>query len=273
MSEELKSNENVGALQPDALAQIASVDPSPAVGGMHPFTPAMLSRLKKQRQLLSELEHALKNHEFCFFLQPKCNSMTRAIVGMEALVRWNHPTRGCVPPSEFMPLLESTGLETQLDQYIWESVCKTLHKWQESGSNLVPVSVNVSVVDIVNLVSIRSGYSIGGFDADKIVGGLELGVGKEGEIYHGIGRGELNIAGLPVYRDGVAGVGTPTSDEERTKIEMSTTSLLMILNGYSGKEGLLEAGGYSVDLLKRYVSAVNVEAELICRENRGKITL
>ena len=127
--------------------------------------------------------------------------------------------------------------------------------------------------DIINLVSIRSGYSIGGFDADKIVGGLELGVGKEGEIYHGIGRGELNIAGLPVYRDGVAGVGTPTSDEERTKIEMSTTSLLMILNGYSGKEGLLEAGGYSVDLLKRYVSAVNVEAELICRENRGKITL
>lgn len=131
MSEELKSNENVGAPQPDALAQIASVDPSPTVGGMHPFTPAMLSRLKKQRQLLSELEHALKNHEFCFFLQPKCNSMTRAIVGMEALVRWNHPTRGCVPPSEFMPLLESTGLVTQLDQYIWESVCKTLHKWQE----------------------------------------------------------------------------------------------------------------------------------------------
>ena len=130
-----------------------------------------------------------------------------------------------------------------------------------------------TLVDIINLVSIRSGYSIGGFDADKIVGGLELGVGKEGEIYHGIGRGELNIAGLPVYRDGVAGVGTPTSDEERTKIEMSTTSLLMILNGYSGKEGLLEAGGYSVDLLKRYVSAVNVEAELICRENRGKITL
>ena len=151
MSEELKSNENVGAPQPDALAQIASVDPSPAVGGMHPFTPAMLSRLKKQRQLLSELEHALKNHEFCFFLQPKCNSMTRAIVGMEALVRWNHPTRGCVQPSEFMPLLESTGLISRLDQYIWEAVCQTLQKWQASGSNLVPVSVNVSVVDIVNL--------------------------------------------------------------------------------------------------------------------------
>lgn len=144
--------------QPDAdaqtlcnYAQIAAVDPSPAVGGVHRFTPAMLNQLKEQRQLLSELERALKNHEFCFFLQPKCNSMTRAIVGMEALVRWNHPTRGCVPPAEFMPLMESTGLVTQLDQYIWESVCETLHKWQESGSNLVPVSVNVSVVDIVNL--------------------------------------------------------------------------------------------------------------------------
>ena len=130
-------------------AQIAGVTTDS--GYLHRFEPTMLNELKEQQQLLGELERALDNHEFCFFLQPKCNSMTRAIVGMEALVRWNHPTRGCVPPSEFMPLLESTGLVTQLDQYIWESVCKTLHKWQESGSNLVPVSVNVSVVDIVNL--------------------------------------------------------------------------------------------------------------------------
>ena len=62
MSEELKLNENVGAPQPDALAQIASVDPSPAVGGMHRFTPAMLSRLKKQRQLLSDFRLPAKNH-------------------------------------------------------------------------------------------------------------------------------------------------------------------------------------------------------------------
>ena len=69
---------------------------------------------------------------------------------------------------------------------------------------------------------------------DKIAGGsLVLGVGREGEIYHGIGRGELNIAGLPVYRDAVGGIGTPTSDEERTKIGLDTTHLLMIINGYS----------------------------------------
>ena len=144
--------------QPDAdaptlcnYAQLAVMDHSVTGSAVHRFAPVMLEQLKQRQQLLSELERALANHEFCFFLQPKCNSVTRAIVGMEALVRWNHPTRGCVPPSEFVPLLESTGLITQLDQYIWESVCQTLHKWQESGSNLVPVSVNVSVVDIANL--------------------------------------------------------------------------------------------------------------------------
>ena len=111
-----------------------------------------------------------------------------------------------------------------------------------------------TLVDIINLLSIQSGYSIGGFDAGKIDGDLVLGVGREGEIYHGIGRGELNIAGLPVYRDNQGGVGTPTSDEERTKIDMNTGKLLMIINGYSGKDGLQEALTYGVSLLTRYVS-------------------
>lgn len=119
-------------------------------GYLHRFEPTMLNELKEQQQLLGELEHALDNHEFCFFLQPKCNSITRAIVGMEHWCAGTiHP--GLCSPAEFMPLLERTGLVTRLDQYIWESVCQTLQKWQESGSNLVPVSVNVSVQDILNL--------------------------------------------------------------------------------------------------------------------------
>ena len=131
-----------------------------------------------------------------------------------------------------------------------------------------------TLVDLINLVSIRSGYSIGGFDADKIAGGsLVLGVGREGEIYHGIGRGEWNIAGLPVYRDAVGGVGTPTSDEERTKIGLDTTHLLMIINGYSGLEGLEAAGKYAVGLLSKYVSAINMEAELVTAKDRTKIAL
>lgn len=130
-----------------------------------------------------------------------------------------------------------------------------------------------TLVDIINLVSIRSGFSIGGFDAEKIQGALRLGVGRENELYCGIGRGELNIAGLPVYRDEAGGVGTPTSDEERTKIDSGTRRLLMIINGYSGAVGLQEAGAYGADLLRRYVSATNLSAEWITPENRMKIVL
>ena len=70
------------------------------------YSPSMREKLKQRQQLLIEIERALQNKEFCFYLQPKCNSMTHAIVGMEALVRWNHPTRGIVSPWEFVPLME-----------------------------------------------------------------------------------------------------------------------------------------------------------------------
>jgi DNA/RNA-binding domain of Phe-tRNA-synthetase-like protein len=121
-----------------------------------------------------------------------------------------------------------------------------------------------TLVDIVNLISVKSAYSIGAFDMDKVKGDkLILGVGQEGELYHAIGRGKLNIAGLPVYRDEWGGIGTPTSDEERTKIELQTTRLLMIVNGYSGLDGLEETGEYAWELLKRYVSAINLEYGMI----------
>lgn len=131
-----------------------------------------------------------------------------------------------------------------------------------------------TLVDLINLVSIRSGYSIGGFDAMKIQGDrLVLGVGKEGEVYRGIGRGELNIAGLPVYRDDIGGIGTPTSDEERTKIDMGTTSLLMIINGYSGENGLMEAGRYAAECLRKYNEASDMEAMLITRNQTISVTI
>ena len=112
-----------------------------------------------------------------------------------------------------------------------------------------------TLVDIINLVSLRTGFSIGGFDADKIAGErLVLGIGREGEPYEGIGRGVLNIDGLPVYRDAIGGIGTPTSDHERTKMDISTTHLLAIINGYSGQKGLQEAADLTLDLLKKYAS-------------------
>ena len=120
-----------------------------------------------------------------------------------------------------------------------------------------------TLVDLINLVSNHTGYSIGGFDAGKIKGDLILGVGQADELFNGIGRGPLNIEGLPVYRDEQGGIGTPTSDEERTKIDISTTKLLMIINGYSGEEGLMEAVVYAKDLLEKYATARNIQIETI----------
>ena len=111
-----------------------------------------------------------------------------------------------------------------------------------------------TLVDLVNLASIVYGYSIGGFDADKFEGNtLSLGVGKAGEPYEGIGRGTINIEGLPVYRDQIGGVGTPTSDNERTKMELKTTHLVVLINGYDGNEDQVRANAEFIQtLLRKY---------------------
>lgn len=97
---------------------------------------------------LDDINQAFDNNEFCFYLQPKCNAETGAIVGVEALVRWNHPEYGLVSPGEFIPLLERESMVTRFDLFIWRSVCEMLSRWDGEGRNLVPVSVNVSMTDI-----------------------------------------------------------------------------------------------------------------------------
>ncbi len=111
-----------------------------------------------------------------------------------------------------------------------------------------------TLVDLINLASIVYGYSIGGFDADKIQGDtLTLGIGREGEPYEGIGRGMINIHGLPVYRDAQGGIGTPTSDHERTKISLDTTRLVVLINGYDGnREHVVANAQYIQTLLQKY---------------------
>jgi len=114
-----------------------------------------------------------------------------------------------------------------------------------------------TLVDLVNLASIAYGYSIGGFDADKFVGDtLTLGIGREGEPYEGIGRGMINIHGLPVYRDAEGGVGTPTSDHERTKMNLDMRHLVVLINGYDGNEQRVrENAEYIQALLRRYAQS------------------
>ena len=129
-----------------------------------------------------------------------------------------------------------------------------------NGNDLYKIS---TLVDLINLVSLKTGYSIGGFDRDKIEGTPILGVGVENEKFEGIGRGLLNIAGLPVYRDDKGGIGTPTSDEVRTSISLNTKNILIIINGYSGKEGLNEAVDYTISLLKIFAKAIDVSYQIV----------
>ncbi len=114
-----------------------------------------------------------------------------------------------------------------------------------------------TLVDLTNLASIAYGYSIGGFDADKFHGDtLTLGIGRAGEPYEGISRGMINIEGLPVYRDAIGGVGTPTSDNERTKITLQTTHLVVLINGYDGNEANVKANAeYIQELLRKYCNS------------------
>jgi len=120
-----------------------------------------------------------------------------------------------------------------------------------------------NVVDVLNLVSISTGFSIGGYDVDKIEGDIVFGIGREGEPYSGIGRGELNISGMPVFRDAAGAFGTPTSDSERTSVSMETERFLMIIIDYTATPLLDEATILAKELLVQYAAAVNFEIKNI----------
>ncbi len=192
------------------------------------------------------VEAQVKNSPYCAELWQEINALgehyrevlstetLKAISGIEATRR---VYRACgKDPSRYRPAAEA------------------LIRRQLKGKDLYQID---TLVDLVNLASIRYGYSIGGFDADKFEGDtLTLGVGREGEPYEGIGRGMINIAGLPVYRDAKGGVGTPTSDNERTKISLSTTHLVVLINGYDGDEAQVTANArYIQELVRKYAQS------------------
>lgn len=102
----------------------------------------------EELEIFSGAERALKEKEFEVYFQPKCNIETGRIVGSEALVRWNHPEKGLIPPAVFIPLFEKSGFILRLDAYVWETVCSLIRAWIDSGHRAIPVSVNVSRKDL-----------------------------------------------------------------------------------------------------------------------------
>lgn len=120
-----------------------------------------------------------------------------------------------------------------------------------------------NIVDLLNLISLESGFSIGGYDADKIDGAIEFGIGKENEPYRAIGRGELNIENLPLFRDDKGAFGSPTSDSIRTMVTDQTSQFLMIIIDFEEPKKLDFTMNRSIDLFKNYGHVSSIATEII----------
>jgi len=120
-----------------------------------------------------------------------------------------------------------------------------------------------NVVDLLNLVSIKSGFSIGGYNADKIVGNITMGLGRADEEYQGIGRGQLNIENLPIFRDELGAFGSATSDSLRTQISLDCQSFLMVFFSYQGEKELSESMAFAENLLVKYAEAKELKKSIL----------
>ncbi len=123
---------------------------------------------------------------------------------------------------------------------------------------------NVSaLVDAGNELSLKTGCSVGCFDAEKVEGDIiTLGVGKEGEPYEGIGRGELNIEGLPIFRDAKGGIGTPTSDNVRTMLSIDTNRILVTVHLFEPTINADEVKNLFIEIFEKWGDAKNIRFSL-----------
>ncbi|MDO5602438.1 MAG: EAL domain-containing protein [Oscillospiraceae bacterium] len=108
------------------------------------YNKEMHLRILQEREIESAMLPALRSHEFVVYLQPKYSLESRKIVGAEALVRWQHPSKGLLMPGVFIPLAERNGFVTEIDFYVYREVFGALRHWIDGGHTPVPVSVNVS---------------------------------------------------------------------------------------------------------------------------------
>jgi diguanylate cyclase (GGDEF)-like protein len=113
------------------------------------FDAAMHESTRARLQLEAELRHAFERDEFVLHYQPIVHCATGALVALEALIRWEHPVRGCLPPSEFLEVLASTGLLTDVGRWIVSEVCRQWNAWRRSNVADVYVSINVSPLQLV----------------------------------------------------------------------------------------------------------------------------
>lgn len=130
------------------------------------YDDAIRLKLLEEQFILNNMKTALQNHEFQVYYQAKYDLKTDEIVSAEALVRWIHPEKGVIPPSQFIPLFEKNGFITALDTFVWEESCKKIRSWKDRGTIDIPLSVNMSRADLYNpnidqiLISLIKKYNL-----------------------------------------------------------------------------------------------------------------
>jgi len=132
---------------------------------------------------------------------------------------------------------------------------EALHRRVIRGLGLYQIN---NVVDIINYISLKSGYSIGGYDRECIEGAILLDAGLADDVYESIGRGLLNVENLPVLRDSAGAFGSPTSDSARTLINENTRHILLVFFDFDGKEDVHATVHETAALLKQFASADEV---------------
>ncbi len=120
-----------------------------------------------------------------------------------------------------------------------------------------------NVVDINNLISLISGYSVGTYDLNKVQGEIAFVIGKAGETYNGIGRGPINLEKLPVFEDDLGKFGSSTSDSERAMITEETKRILMNIISFDGEDELGKYMDYAIELLDIYADGKLIDKKIV----------
>lgn len=128
-----------------------------------------------------------------------------------------------------------------------------------NGKSLYKIN---NLVDIVNLSSIDSGFSIGAYNVENVKGDIVLAKGKKNDFYVGIGRGELNIENLPVLRDDNSAFGSPTSDSPRTQLDKDTENMMLVFFDFDSNSELEKAMSNSKELLLEYAGASDISVRI-----------
>lgn len=114
------------------------------------YNESMRRTIIEQQELIKEFETAIKEEQFRLYIQPQYNTVTNQMIGAEVLVRWLHPEKGLISPAKFIPVFEHNGFISRMDEYVWERSCAFLSKWKKTYGKTLPLSLNVSRIDIYN---------------------------------------------------------------------------------------------------------------------------